>query len=219
MASAWVSAKASWEEACLSINYLICNCPQESQFWFPLTWHISFDKCGRYSTHSHPDSKSRETNEAIQNGVTRSNLSVDQSCPTFWRMIWTSYLWSWSFPYPVAEYFRSFIAQANCKIKNVQYVLSLTKLNEGYGYHPLLFLGTTDSLPIILWWQIEIEKRRWQVLVIQWRQWENCSKERVNMTKPTLLWAGDSCLICTLSIRRVIGIGRHIFPPSWKGAQ
>jgi len=88
MASARVSAKASWEEACLSINYLICNCPQESQFWFPLTWHISFDKCGRYSTHSHPDSKSRETNEAIQNGVTRSNLSVDQSCPTFWRMIW-----------------------------------------------------------------------------------------------------------------------------------
>ena len=82
----------------------------------------------------------------------------------------------------------------------------------------LLFLGTTDSLPIILWWKIEIEKRRWQVLVIQWRQWEKC-KERVNMTKPTLLWAGDSCLICTLSIRRVIGIGRHIFPPSWKGAQ
>ena len=52
----------------------------------------------------------------------------------------------------------------------------------------LLFLGTTDSLPIILWWQIEIEKRRWQVLVIQWRQWEKC-KERVNTidkTYPTL---------------------------------
>ena len=218
MASAWVSAKASWEEACLSINYLICNCPQESQFWFPLTWHISFDKCGSIVlTVTLTQNQGRQTKLSKMVWHVQTCLLTNHA-QHFEGWFESSYLWSWSFPYPVAEYFRSFIAQANCKIKNVQYVLSLTKLNEGYGYHPLLFLGTTDSLPNILWWQIEIEKRRWQVLVIRWRQWEKC-KERVNMTKPTLLWAGDSCLICTLSIRRVIGIGRHIFPPSWKGAQ
>ena len=128
-----------------------------------------------------------------------SSLSVDRhECPPFWRMIWITLPLKLKLSFSRCWILQKFHCTSQLqKIKGVQYVLSLMKLNKGYGY------------------QIEIEKRRWKVLVIQWRQWEKCSKERVNMTKPTLLWAGDSCLTCTLSIRRVIGISRVAHLHKW----